>query len=210
MNLPKRFLALLLALPLFALAAQAQLPALTDSADGQTLASDTASADDEAEFADSSAEPAMPASVRHAQRSFIIDGNAAPADIARFLGLPLWAERATGLLGRYVFPGYLVQGWPSLDPLFSTERNSAGDWVRLCLLLLAGAAALCLLFQEKRRLPAQPGDEMAAFRRREFLSSLHVALWVLAGGLFFAVWPAVACSAAIAICAAWRHAGKKA
>lgn len=196
---PKKLFATLL-LTCLPLAAAAQLPALTDSAKGQTLSTDTTWEAGDVVTVDT-AQPlpaAEPPVYRHIVRRYVVDTPLSNVDLHDLLHLPAWFDGG-GLLSPWRFSLW------SLSTFCSPARPAWAVWVGALLLVLVGAAAVALAAL-RSPLPPLPHHNdalhsLAAERRRVLTAAVAVA----AGGALFLHWPALAAGGLMALYACHRY-----
>ena len=198
MSPKKLFAALLLAcLPL---AAAAQLPALTDSAEGQTLSTDTTWEAGDVVTVDTvqplpAAEPPV---YRHIVRRYVVDTPLSDVDLHDLLHLPAWTDGA-GLLSPWRFSLW------SLSPFCSSARPAWTVWVGTLLLALVGAAAVALAVLHRSLPPPLPHDDALRQLTDERRRSLTAAVLIAAGGAMFLHWPALVAGGLVGLYACHRY-----
>ena len=198
MSPKKLFAALLLAcLPL---AAAAQLPALTDSAEGQTLSTDTTWEAGDVVTVDTvqplpAAEPPV---YRHIVRRYVVDTPLSDVDLHDLLHLPAWTDGA-GLLSPWRFSLW------SLSPFCSSARPAWTVWVGTLLLALVGAAAVALAVLHRSLPPPLPHDDALRQLTDERRRSLTAAVLIAAGGALFLHWPALVAGGLVGLYACHRY-----
>ena len=204
MSPKKPYAALLLAcLPLVA---AAQLPALTDSTEGQTLSTDTTWEAGDVVTVDTvqplpAAEPPV---YRHIVRRYVVDTPLSDVDLHDLLHLPAWTDGA-GLLSPWRFSLW------SLLPFCSSDRPAWTVWVGTLLLALVGAAAVALAALHRSLPPPLPHDDALRQLTDERRRSLTAAMLIAAGGALFLHWPALVAGGLVALyaCHRYRTCGRK-
>lgn len=195
---PQKLYAALL-LTCLPLAAAAQLPALTDSAEGQTLSTDTTWEAGDVVTIDTlhplpTTEPPV---YQHIVRSYIVDSPLSDLDLPDLLHLPAWTGSAAPL------SPWSFSLW-SLSPFCSSTRPAWAVWVGALLLVLAGTAGAALYALRHPQLRQPAHDDIMHRLLCERQRSLTAAVLVAAGGALFLHWPALAAGALIALYAC-RH-----
>ncbi len=196
---PKKLFATLL-LTCLPLAAAAQLPALTDSAEGQTLSTDTTWEAGDVVTVDTvqplpAAEPPV---YRHIVRRYVVDTPLSDVDLHDLLHLPAWTDGA-GLLSPWRFSLW------SLSPFCSSARPAWTVWVGTLLLALVGAAAVALAVLHRSLPPPLPHDDALRQLTDERRRSLTAAVLIAAGGAMFLHWPALVAGGLVGLYACHRY-----
>ena len=196
---PKKLYAVLL-LACLPLVAGAQLPALTDSAEGQTLSTDTTWEAGDVVTVDTvqplpAAEPPV---YRHIVRRYVVDTPLSDVDLHDLLHLPAWTDGA-GLLSPWRFSLW------SLSPFCSSARPAWTVWVGTLLLALVGAAAVALAVLHRSLPPPLPHDDALRQLTDERRRSLTAAVLIAAGGAMFLHWPALVAGGLVGLYACHRY-----
>ena len=199
MSPKKPFAAMLLAcLPLVA---AAQLPALTDSAEGQTLSTDTTWEAGDVVTVDT-ARPlpaAEPPVYRHIVRRYVVDTPLSDVDLHDLLHLPAWTDGA-GLLAPWRFSLW------SLSPIRPMPARPAwAVWVGALLLALVAAAAAALVALHRSLPPPLPHDDALRQLTDERRRSLTAAVLIATGGALFLHWPALVAGGLVGLYACHRY-----